>query len=81
MTVLLFSIINREQEQLVERQQLDRRRLEDGHFQYAILKVAGWYPKLLDISELPLHSALQETLPKVVAVYHGAFMDKYARKF
>ena len=66
---------------LVERQKLDRRRLEDAHFQYAILKVAGWYPQHLNICELPLHSALQETLSKVVAVYHGAFMDKYTREF
>ena len=71
----------REMKALVERQKLDRRRLEAAHFQFAVLHVAIWYPQHITISELPLHSALLDTLPKVVAVYHGAFMEKYASEF
>ncbi len=65
---------------LVERHKLDRRRLEAAHFQFAVLQVAKWYPQHIAINEAPLHSALKDTLPKVVAVYRGAFMDKYASK-
>lgn len=73
-------VLHREMKTLVERHKLDRRRLEAAHFQFAVLQVAMWYPEHITISEIPLHAALQETLPKIVAVYQGAFMEKYASK-
>lgn len=66
---------------LLERQKLDRRRLEAAHFQFALLQIAVWYPEHIDINKLSLHSALDATLIEVVEVYHGAFMKKYASEF
>ena len=63
---------------LVERHQMDCRRLEDAHFQFAILQVASWYPHHMDINTLALHGSTQSTLLDVVAVYHGVFMAHYA---
>ena len=37
------------------------RRLEDAHFQYAILKVALWYPSSFNLTDLPLHGPTRET--------------------
>ena len=39
---------------LTQRMRLDRRRLEDAHFQYAILKVASWYNLKLSFMELQM---------------------------
>ena len=57
---------------------MDRRRLENAHFQYAILQVASWYPQHLDITTLALHGSTKDTLLSVVAKYHGVFMAQYA---
>ena len=59
---------------------LDRRRLEDAHFQYAILKVASWYPSSFKLTDLPLHGATRETLLQMSDSYYGAFMKKYSGK-
>lgn len=76
-----YYTLYREMRAIVERHKLDRRRLEAAHFQFAILQVAMWYPQHIDMEELHLHSALQTSLQTVVAVYHGAFMCKYASEF
>ena len=65
---------------LVDRYQMDRRRLEDAHFQFAILQAASWYPEHFDINTLALHSSTKNTLLDVTAVYHGVFMAQYASK-
>ena len=57
---------------------LNRRRIEDAFFQYAALKVARWYPEVIEPIRVKLHSSTSETLEKITAVYHGAFMTKYA---
>lgn len=66
---------------LLLREKLDRRRAEAAYFQFAILRVASWYPDLFKVSNLPLHSSLPNTLTKVTRDYHGAFMDKYASTY
>ena len=63
---------------LTEREKLDRRRAEAAYFQYALLRVASWYPHLFKISDLTLHKNLGGALHKVTTVYHEAFMDTYA---
>ena len=60
---------------------MDRRRLEDAHFQYAILQVASWYPQYLDITTLALHGNTKDTLLNVVAKYHGVLMAQYASMY
>lgn len=54
---------------VVERYLLDRRRVEAAHFQYAVLRVASWYPDVLDITQLPLHSHADNTLTSVFSVW------------
>ena len=66
--------------EVMERYKLDRRRVEAGHMQYAILRVVSWYPEILMAEKLPLHSNTDETLSTVVSQYHGAFMAHNARK-
>ncbi len=63
---------------VLERQNVDRRRIEQVFFQYALLKVVAWYPDMFSLSTMSLHWKTTETLPQVVSVYHGAFMKKYA---
>lgn len=62
----------------MERYTLDRRRVEAGHFQFAVLQVASWYPDVFSTRRLPLHASLDETLADVVSVYRGAFMARNA---
>ena len=57
---------------------LDRRRLEDVFFQYAILEAASWYPYRFDTQSFPLHSSTMKTVAKFTEKYHGAFMDRYS---
>ena len=66
--------------EVVERYKLDRRRVEAGHIQYAILRVVSWYPEVLAAEKLPLHADINVTLSTVVSLYHGAFMAHNARK-
>ena len=63
---------------LIEREKLDRRRAEAAYFQYAVLRVASWYPHLFNLFKLPLHSKHVTILSDVTEVYHGAFMELYA---
>lgn len=59
---------------------MDRRRLQEAFIQYALLKVASWYPKHVDIQKLWLHDGLPETLLNVTRIFHKAFTKKYAGK-
>ena len=63
---------------LNERVKVDRRRIEEAFFQYAMLQVASWYPDKLSLSTMPLHAKTMEILPQIVSVYHGAFMRRHA---
>ena len=66
------------QDILNERVKVDRRRIEEAFFQYALLRVTLWYPDQLSMSTLPLHNKTMEILPRIVSVYHGAFMKRHA---
>ena len=61
---------------LNQRRLLDKRRLEDAHFQYAILRVAAWYNWRL--SDLPLHGVANDTLLQISSTFYEAFMKKYS---
>lgn len=62
---------------LVERERLDRRRLEAAHFKYAILNVTTWYPSDLS-SEVIFSPDLQPTLLEFTPLYQQAFHKKYS---
>jgi len=66
---------------LTERQRVDRRRVEDAFFQYALLKTASWYPHRFDITHLAFHCGTTNTISKFTTIYHGAFMEKYSGIF
>ena len=70
--------MHRSSNKLTQRLLLDRRRLEEAHFQYALLMVASWYPDHFKLSDLHLHGATQDTLLYVTGVYHRVFMKKYS---
>ena len=57
---------------------MDRRRLEDAFFQYALLNVASWYPEHICQKDLHLHEGLSETLTNMTPVFQKAFTEKYA---
>ena len=44
-------------------------------FQYAILRVAVWYPDVFVLSQLHLHSSMLQTISKILSLYHESFMD------
>lgn len=56
---------------------MDRRRLQEAFFQYALLKVASWYPKHVDIEKLYLHDGLSDTLLNVTPHFHKALTENY----
>ena len=55
---------------------MDRRRLKEAHFQFAILQTASWYPRHIRIDNLALHGSTKNMLD--VSIYHGVFMAQYA---
>ena len=63
---------------LESRQCMDRRRLEDAFFQYALLRVAVWYPSQVCIQQLQLHDGLSKTLLEITPLFHKAFIQEYA---
>lgn len=63
---------------MTERQKVDRHRVEDAFYQFALLKVVSWYPKQFDISSLAMHADIGETLSKMTQIFHDAFMQKYS---
>ena len=50
---------------------LDRRRIEDAFFQFAVLEVVQWYSGEFDTSKLQLHYNATSTIYNVTAIYHG----------
>ena len=66
---------------IFERCWLDRRRVEAAHFQFGVLEVASRYPSPNKIESRVLHGGLDETLLRVVSIYHGTFMGKYASQY
>ena len=60
------------------RQCMDRRRLQEAFFQYALLRVASRYPKHIAVDKLYLHEGLSDTLLNVTALFHKVFTEKYA---
>ena len=65
---------------LQERQKLDRRRIEDAFFQYAILTVVSWYSQHFSLCQLPMHNMASETVTGITEKYHGLFMSHYSSK-
>ena len=59
----------REMSDLIERYQMDCRRLEEAHFQFAILQTASWYLQHMNIDKLALHGSTKSTLLDVVSMY------------
>ena len=57
---------------------MDRRRLEAAYLQYALLRVAKWYPTQINVQKLHLHEGLSETLLKATPLFHDAFIRKNA---
>ena len=57
---------------------MDRRRLQEAFFQYALLRVASWYPKHIVLEQLWLHDDLPKTLLNITPIFHKAFTEEYA---
>lgn len=66
---------------LLQRYWLDRRRIEDAFFQFAVLHVCSWYPEHLKTSCLPLHDAASNTILHITSQYHEIFTEKYSSKY
>ena len=63
---------------LESRLRMDRRRLEEAFLQYALLKVAEWYPLDMSMHKLHLHDGLSQLLLQVTPSFHEAFTKKYS---
>ena len=77
----MYIALSVNQDILSERVKVDRRRIEEAFFQYALLRVTLWYPDQLSMSTLPLHNKTMEILPRIVSIYHGAFMKRHAGNY
>ncbi|KXJ06830.1 uncharacterized protein LOC114576501 [Exaiptasia diaphana] len=62
---------------LEERKQLDRRRLEDGHLQFAILRIMESYPDEFNCQSTSFKD-LKELLTSITPVFHEAFIKRFA---
>ena len=62
----------------MERQVMDRRRLEEAFMQYMILKICSWYPQDIPFNEVQLHGHLDKSLNKYAPIFHKAFSKNYA---
>ena len=63
---------------LYSRAQLDRRRLEEAHMKYSVLKVYRRYPDFFD--KWCLSSNVMETLDEITPIFYRAFSQRYACK-
>jgi len=64
--------------ELVSRQKLDRRRLEEAYIQYAVLKVCQWYPSI-QLKDESFHEGTSSLLShRVAPEFHTSFVTKYA---
>ena len=57
---------------------MDRRRLECGHFRYAILKVAQFYSDDFDVSKIIFTYDLSDALLEITPLYQKLFYKKYS---
>lgn len=56
---------------------MDRRRLECGHFRYAVLHVVKWYSEYFK-DVISFSSDDSNTLLKITPIYQRAFYTKYS---
>ena len=61
----------------MDRKKSDRRRLECAHFKYAVLQVAGWYPRSFS-QPISFYPDIKETLVNVTPGYQKAFHTFYS---
>ena len=78
-SIVIFKMY-RQQKILMERYSLDRRRIEDGFYQYAVLRVCSWYPQHFKLEEISLHSDCDESILNIITRYHDIFMEQYSSK-
>lgn len=64
--------------ELVSRQHMDRRRLEEAFMQYALLRVCSWYPSVIKIDILFLHEGLTQTLRDMIPLFLRSFSQRNA---
>ena len=65
---------------LNERYRLDRRRIEDAYYQYALLRICSWYPNTFELNKLSFHHKVGDAILHIINLYHSAFMEKYSGK-
>ena len=73
--VSLFSLSS-DEGACTQREQLDRRRLEEAHMKFCLLDVYKQYP--LTFCTWVIRTNLQQTLDKITPLYYSSFSDRYA---
>ena len=61
----------------VQRQQLDRRRLETAHLKYASLTLAQHYPEVTKLSSVSVGAEITDSLLEIAPALFNAFKQKY----
>ena len=62
----------------VQRQELDRRWLEDAHMKYACLQLLAWFPEAVGETCTAFQADMIDTLAKITPALFFAFEAKYA---
>ena len=65
-------------DEVCARASLDRRRLEEAHLKYAVLRVYKWYPKLFPV--MTMASSIQQILEDMTPTFYRAFSMYYSSK-
>lgn len=76
-TTFSFSVNKTAEDLLGEREQLDRRRLEHAHLQYALLQMIHFFPQSFSLKEISFRN-FDETVTKLAPALHEAFTAHYA---
>ena len=66
-------------DQLQYRIRLDRRRFEEAHLKYAMLKIRARYPAIAT-GPLPISTNIFHTLEKFTPAFYEAFSHRYSGK-
>lgn len=77
-TVVIITYVYNSETALTKRLKMDKRRLEDAHFCFAMLNIVQWYSDDLDITEIIFSSDMSKTLLQFTPIFQKLFYSKYS---
>ena len=76
---IVYSCVDKGDDQLHHRIRLDRRHFESAHLKYAMLMTKSRYPSI-SIDTIPMTTDVTDSLQKFTPMFYNAFSDRYSGK-